>query len=149
MRWQPSVTVAAVIERDGKFLCVEERRSQDDGLLLNQPAGHWENHETLIAAAQRETLEETAWEFTPTALLGIYHWQPSPDATFLRFAFAGHLGAHHPTRRLDEGIVRAVWLTRAALAAQADRHRSPLVMQCVLDYCAGIRIPLDHLRHIV
>ena len=138
MAWRPNVTVAAIIERDGRFLLVEEETS--DGLQLNQPAGHLEPNESLLAAVTRETLEETAYEFTPEALTGIYRWcKPQSDLTYLRFAFAGTLGAHDPERTLDDGIVQAVWLTRAEIAASVARHRSPLVLRCVDDYLAGKR----------
>ena len=144
--WKPNVTVAAIIERDGKFLVVEE--DTDDGVRFNQPAGHLDAGESLVAACIRETLEETAWHFVPTALVGVYQWpRPTGDITYLRFAFSGQLGAHEAGRALDTGILRAPWLTQAELEAVRDRHRSPLVMQCVGDYLAGRRFPLDLIRH--
>lgn len=144
--WKPNVTVAAVIERDGKFLLVEEET--DDGIRYNQPAGHLDEGESLLAACERETLEETAWHFTPRELVGIYQWRPPQrDITYLRFAFRGDLGEHEAQRKLDDGILRALWLTPAEIDAGRDRHRSPLVMQCVADYLAGRRFPLDLLRH--
>jgi 8-oxo-dGTP pyrophosphatase MutT (NUDIX family) len=144
--WKPSVTVAAVIERDGRFLLVEEQT--DAGIRLNQPAGHLDPGETLLAAAARETLEETAFAFTPTQLLGIYLWRAEPPpagngATYLRFAFCGELGPFDTARPLDDGILRALWLTPAAIAARAAEHRSPLVQRCVDDYLSGVRYPLD------
>jgi 8-oxo-dGTP pyrophosphatase MutT (NUDIX family) len=142
--WKPSVTVAAVVERQGRFLLVEEQTAQ--GIRLNQPAGHLDPGESLPAAAARETLEETAFAFTPTQLIGVYLWrsgQPSGNgATYLRFAFAGELGAHDPARPLDDGILRALWLTREEIAARASEHRSPLVQRCVDDYLSGVRYPL-------
>ncbi len=144
--WKPNVTVAAVVERDGRFLLVEEET--EDGLRFNQPAGHLDEGESLLAACAREALEETAWNFTPTALVGVYQWpRPQRDITYLRFAFAGELGAHEAGRVLDEGILRAVWLTPEEIRASADRHRSPLVWQCVSDWLAGRRFPLDLIRH--
>ncbi|MCX7174003.1 MAG: NUDIX hydrolase [Proteobacteria bacterium] len=144
--WKPNVTVAAVVERDGKFLVVEEET--DDGVRFNQPAGHLDEGESLVAACARETLEESAWHFAPSALIGIYQWpRPAGDITYLRFAFSGELGAHEAGRALDTGILRALWLTPAELEATRDRHRSPLVMQCVADYLAGRRFPLDVIRH--
>jgi 8-oxo-dGTP pyrophosphatase MutT (NUDIX family) len=144
--WKPNVTVAAVIERDGRFLLVEEETS--DGVRLNQPAGHLDAGESLLAACARETLEETAWQFTPTALLGIYLWpRPQGDITYLRFAFCGELGACEEDRPLDAGILRTVWLTPEDLAASRQRHRSPLVLQCVGDYRSGTRYPLELLRN--
>ncbi|MCX7165015.1 MAG: NUDIX hydrolase [Rhodocyclales bacterium] len=144
--WKPNVTVAALIEREGRFLLVEEET--EDGLRFNQPAGHLDENESLVAACARETLEETAWGFTPTALVGIYQWpRPQGDVTYLRFAFSGELGAHEAGRILDDGILRAVWMTPAEIQAIADRHRSPLVWQCISDYLAGRRFPLDLVRH--
>ena len=144
--WKPNVTVAALIEREGRFLLVEEET--DDGLRFNQPAGHLDEGESLLAACAREALEETAWAFTPTALVGIYQWpRPQGDITYLRFAFAGELGAHESARKLDTGILRAVWMAPDEIRATTDRHRSPLVAQCVDDYLAGRRFPLDLLRH--
>jgi ADP-ribose pyrophosphatase YjhB (NUDIX family) len=142
MVWKPEVTVAAVVERDGHFLLVEE--NTDHGLLFNQPAGHLEAGETIVAAAVRETLEETAWEFTPEHLIGVYRWcPPGTEITYLRFAFAGKLGKHFAGRALDTGIVRAVWLKPEEIRAGRDRHRSPLVLRCMEDHLAGVRAPLD------
>ena len=132
--------------RDGRFLLVEEET--DDGLKLNQPAGHLDEGESLIDACSRETLEESAWHFTPTALTGIYQWRrPVGDITYLRFAFCGDLGAHEAERILDAGILRAIWLTPAEIEAARPRHRSPLVMQCIADFLAGRRFPLELIRH--
>ena len=142
MIWKPNVTVAAIVERDGRFLLVEEQT--ENGLMFNQPAGHLEDKESLVAAAIRETLEETAWEFVPEALVGIYRWRvPGRDVTYLRVAFCGRLGSHYPDRPLDEGIVRAVWQSAAEIRAGRDRHRSPLVVRCMEDYLSGRRAPLD------
>ena len=143
--WKPSVTVAAVIEHDGRFLLVEEETAE--GVRLNQPAGHLDPGESLLAAAARETLEETAFAFTPMQLIGVYLWRSVPSAgdatTYLRFAFCGELGAHDPERVLDHGILGALWLTREEIAARAAQHRSPLVQRCVDDYLRGMRFPLD------
>ena len=144
--WKPNVTVAAVVERDGRFLVVEEET--DDGLRFNQPAGHLEKGEALVAAAAREALEETAHHFWPEFLVGIYQWpKPGSDITYLRFAFGGSVEGFEPERRLDDGIVRAVWLSLDELRATRERHRSPLILQCCEDYLAGRRYPLDLLRH--
>ena len=146
MVWKPHVTVAAVVERDGKYLVVEEET--EDGLMFNQPAGHLEPGESLAAGAEREALEETAYDFRATHLVGIYSWRhPARDITYLRFAFAGELGAHHAARRLDTGIVRATWLTPAEILSTRDRHRSPLVVRCMEDHMRGARTPLDLLVH--
>ncbi|HEY3431935.1 MAG TPA: NUDIX hydrolase [Rhodocyclaceae bacterium] len=144
--WKPNVTVAAVIEREGRYLLVEEET--EDGLRFNQPAGHLDQGESLVTAASREALEETAWHFTPTALVGIYQWpRPQGDITYLRFAFSGTLGDHEDGRALDTGILRAVWLTPAEIEASQARHRSPLIWQCVQDHMAGQRYPLELIRH--
>ena len=113
-------------------------------LVLNQPAGHLEDRETLLAAVIRETREETAWRFHPQALVGTYLWRnPIDGRSFLRFAFCGEVDDHRPQQPLDKGIVRAVWLSQAELQAQAARLRSPLVMRCIDDYLLGKRQPLD------
>ncbi|MCK2089476.1 NUDIX hydrolase [Thauera aromatica] len=144
--WKPNVTVAAVIECDGRFLLVEEKTPE--GLRFNQPAGHLEEGESLLEAVVRETLEETAHRFIPEYLVGVYQWtRPQGDITYLRFAFGGRVDGEVPGRRLDEGIVRALWLTPDELRATAERHRSPLILQCVDDWVAGQRFPLSLLRH--
>ncbi|MDQ0572817.1 8-oxo-dGTP pyrophosphatase MutT (NUDIX family) [Variovorax paradoxus] len=146
-RWKPNVTVAAVIEQNGKFLLIEEHTAQ--GLRLNTPAGHLDPGESPIEGCVRETLEETAHAFTPTALIGIYMARSShrtgnkEDVTYMRFAFAGELGAREAGRALDEGIVRTVWMTADEIRASVSRHRSPLLLQCIEDYLAGKRYPLD------
>ena len=141
MVWKPSVTVAAIVERDGRFLLVEEHTNR--GPLFNQPAGHLDPGESLVAACAREVLEETSHRFEPTALVGIYRWYYKPaDATFLRFCFAGNvLGVED--RPLDQEILELHWLNVNELKARAQQHRSPLVQQCLDDYLAGRRFPLD------
>ncbi len=141
-RWKPNVTVSAVIERDQRFLLVEENTA--DGLRLNTPAGHLDPAETPLQACAREVLEETAYSFAPTAVVGIYmnrfiRTHTGSDITYMRFAFTGDLGQHHAHRALDEGIVRTVWLTLEELQATAHLHRSPVVLQSVRDYLAGQR----------
>lgn len=144
--WKPNVTVAAVIEQDGRFLMIEEHTA--DGEMFNQPAGHLDPGESLIEGAIRETLEETAYAFAPTALLGVYQYHHEPnETTYLRFVFTGELTCHDPARALDEGIIHAVWLTAAEIRGHAARHRTPLVMRCVDDYLAGKRYPLDLIHH--
>ena len=141
------VVVAALVEREGRFLLVEER--VDGALKLNQPAGHWDRGESLLAAVRRETLEESAWEVEPEALLGAYAFEaPDLGYGFLRFAFICRCLRHHPERALDQGIERAVWLTRAELAARRARHRGPAVLRCVDDYLAGKRYPLELVREL-
>lgn len=154
-RWRPSVTVAAVIEHEGRFLLVEEHTPE--GLKLNNPAGHLEPGETPEAAVVREALEETGREFVPEALLGVYmarfvrprqerageRPRPPQDITYLRFAYRGRVGEPLPERALDPAIVRTLWLTRDEIAAEPGRHRSPLLMQCIDDHLAGRRLPLE------
>jgi 8-oxo-dGTP pyrophosphatase MutT (NUDIX family) len=136
-----SVTVAAVIERDGKFLFVQERI--DGRLVLNQPAGHLDPGESLVAACRREVLEETAHRFEPKGLVGIYRWYYEPkDVTFLRFCFKGKLEGSE-ARPLDKEIVALQWLTPAELEKKKAEHRSPLVQKCVDDFLAGHHFPLD------
>lgn len=146
MIWKPNVTVAAVIERDNTFLLVEEETSQ--GVRFNQPAGHLEADESLLAAVSREVLEESAYRFTPQYLLGVYRWHSADsDTTYLRFAFTGAITGHEPDRRLDTGILRAVWLSPDEIRANQPRHRSPLILRCIEDYLAGKRFPLELLVH--
>lgn len=143
---QPSLTVAAVIQHDGRYLVVEEET--EDGMRINQPAGHLETNESILEGAVRETLEETAYEFSPTGLVGIYRWRHTASGlTYVRFAFCGELGAHHAGRALDRGILRTLWLTPEELRACASSHRSPLVLRCVEDHLAGRRYPLEILVH--
>ena len=147
MIWKPNVTVAAVAEREGRFLLIEEDTSR--GRLFNQPAGHLEPGETLLAAVIREAREETAWRFAPQALVGTYLWRsPRTGRGFLRFAFCGEVDDHRPAQALDRGIVRATWMTSAELAAQPARLRSPLVMRCIDDFLAGQRMPLDSVAYL-
>lgn len=150
IRWKPSVTVAAVIERDGRFLLVEEHTAE--GLRLNNPAGHLDPGESLVDAVARETLEETMHTFTPTALVGVYMSRfqrtgrdgaADEDITYLRFAYCGELGDVVPGRTLDTGIVRTLWMTPDEVRASASRHRSPLVLRCMEDHLAGQRHPLS------
>lgn len=146
MIWKPHVTVAAVIERDGKFLLVEEET--DEGVQFNQPAGHLERGEALTEAVIREALEETGYGFEPKFLVGIYNWRhPSKDITYLRFAFGGEITAHDAGRRLDEGIIGARWLTLDEIRANRSLHRSPMILQCIEDWRAGRRYPLELITH--
>jgi ADP-ribose pyrophosphatase YjhB (NUDIX family) len=147
MVWKPSVTVAAIVEQEGRFLMVEEET--ETGIVFNQPAGHLEPNETLIAGVARETLEETAYSVRPESLLGIYRWHAaSSDTTYLRFAFKARVLGHDPGRALDHGILRALWLTPEEIRSFRLRHRSPLVMRCVEDCLAGRSYPLELIHHI-
>ena len=145
-RWSPSVTVAAVVEREGRYLLIEEHTPE--GLRLNNPAGHLEQGESPQEAVCREVLEETACRFQPTGLLGVYlarfqRLTTGEDITYVRFAYRGTVLAPEPGRALDRGIVRTLWLTPEEIRAQAPRHRSPLVQACIDDCLAGRSLPLD------
>lgn len=168
-RWKPNVTVAAVIEREGRFLLVEE--STATGLRLNNPAGHLDPGESILDACAREVMEETAWRFTPRTLVGIYLHRvareaatttgaatttapgatasPPPETTYLRFTFAGELGTHDSARRLDHGIVRTVWMTADEIRASTARHRSPMLLRSTEDYLDGARFPIEMLHTIL
>lgn len=145
-RWKPNVTVAAVIEKDGRFLLVEEHTPE--GLRLNNPAGHLDPGESPLQGAVREALEETTRVFVPDRLLGVYlarFQRPArgEDVTYLRFAFGGSCGEPDPTRTLDHGIVRTMWMTIDEIRASTDRLRSALVLKSIEDYAAGRQFPLD------
>ena len=140
--WSPRLTVATIIERDGRFLLVEEYADGEE-LVYNQPAGHLDEHETLAAAAIRETLEETAWEVRVEAIVGLYYWTHPKGHTFVRTCFVGTALQHHPEQPLDHGIQRALWLNRDEIVALGPKLRSPMVMRCIDDYLAGKRYPLD------
>lgn len=143
--WKPAVTVAAIIERDGLFLMIEEDTS--DGRRINQPAGHLDPEESLIDAVIREVKEETAHEFIPTHLIGTYlsrymSKRRKIPVTYLRFAFAGKVGKKYQ-HALDAGIVRSMWMSYDELVATKERHRSDLILKCVDDYLAGASAPLS------
>jgi 8-oxo-dGTP pyrophosphatase MutT (NUDIX family) len=145
-RWKPNVTVAAIIEKEGRYLLIEEHTPE--GLRLNNPAGHLDPGESPAEGCAREALEETAHSFKPTALVGIYlsrFQRPitGEDITYVRMAFCGELGALQPHLKLDEGIVRTLWMSPDEVRASADRHRSPLVLRCIEDHLAGQRYPLE------
>jgi 8-oxo-dGTP pyrophosphatase MutT (NUDIX family) len=145
-RWKPSVTVAAVIEKDGRYLMIEEMTR--DGLRINNPAGGLEPGESPLDGAVREALEETACHFTPEALLGVYlarnpDSERGPGVTYMRFAFCGTASEPVPGRTLDSPVVRTLWMTADEVAAAGDRLRGPLVLQCIEDHRAGRRLPLE------
>ena len=150
-RWKPNVTVAAIIEKDGKFLLVEEHTST--GLMLNNPAGHLDPGESVAEGCAREALEETTRFFRPTGLVGVYMTRsrrqttnagdPEQDVTYLRFAFRGEVGDEQANRQLDHGIVRTLWMTPDEVRASQTRHRSPLVLRCMEDHLAGRCFSLD------
>lgn len=145
-RWKPSVTVAAIIEREGRYLLVEEHTPE--GLKLNNPAGHLDPGESPQQGVAREALEETACVFTPDCLVGVYlsrFQRPASgeDVTYVRFAFGGTVGEADPARALDEGIVRTLWMTLDEVRDSRARHRSALVLKCIEDHAAGVRLPLS------
>jgi ADP-ribose pyrophosphatase YjhB (NUDIX family) len=147
MNQVPRPTVAAVVEHRGRFLLVEEET--EAGIAFNQPAGHLEADESPAEGMVRETLEETACRVEPEALLGIYRWRsPSNDTTYLRFAFTARYLGEEPGRALDEGIIRAVWLTLEEVRLLRPRHRTPLVLRCIEDYLAGRRFPLELISQV-
>lgn len=146
MIWKPHVTVAAVLERDGRFLLVEE--VIDGSVFYNQPAGHLECRESLTDAVVREVLEETGHDFMPEALVGVYNWRnEAKDVTYLRFAFSGRSVGYDAQRPLDQGIVAAHWLALDEIRALQGQHRSPMILRCIEDWCAGKRYPLNVLTH--
>lgn len=140
--WCPRVTVATVVPRDGRFLLVEE--TVHGRTVINQPAGHLEPDETLQAAAIRETLEETGWHVELECLVGIQQWTSTQSGSqFVRFTFAARALEHDPSLPLDEGILRALWLSREEISAAGERLRSPLILSSIDDWLGGRRLPLD------
>lgn len=136
---ETDLTVAAVVEREGRFLMVEEYAHGE--IVFNQPSGHLEQGEGPEQAVVREMLEETARGFAPQELVGMYQWyHPENGRHYLRIAFAGHCTARDPARQLDEVIVRTHWMSRDEIAACAGRLRSPMVLRCIDDYLDGVRL---------
>ncbi|MCG8379921.1 MAG: NUDIX hydrolase [Proteobacteria bacterium] len=149
MQWKPNTTVAAIVEKDDRFLLVEEKINGK--IVFNQPAGHLEQGETLIDAVKREVLEETAWEFDPESLVGVYLY-PNPhqqDITYLRFCFYGYCTKEHKGQTLDEGILQAAWLSLEDIEKEKKRMRSPMVTRCINDHLNGNQYPLDLLNHYI
>ncbi len=146
MSFKVDFTVAAIAERDGRFLFVQERAARR--IVLNQPAGHLEDGESLQDAVIRETREETGRAFTPESIVGLYLWRGPGGRTVLRIAFAGRVGEQDPSLALDRAIIRTLWLDRRELAAREGEHRSPLVLRCMDDYLAGARHPLALLKQL-
>jgi len=145
MIWTPRTTVAAIIEQDQQFLMVEE---VIDGIMkINQPAGHLESDESLIEAVIRETQEETAWQFQPTALTGIYRWIAPNNETYMRYCFTGKLIEHNNNQPLDDDIHQTIWLSHEQISARQNDCRSPLILDCLNDYLAGHRYPLTLLHN--
>ncbi len=149
MRWTPHITVAAIAEQDGRYLVVEEMIG--DWRVINQPAGHWEEGETLKEAVIREAMEETAWHFVPESIIGIYQLDhPTKRESYLRIAFHGTVTQQEPNQPLDNGIIRCLWMSREELAAKApDQLRTSLVLRCIDDHIAGKHYPLSLLTNVV
>lgn len=148
MVWKPHVTVAAIIEKDGRFLLVEE--TTDTGIAFNQPAGHLEPGEDLISAIKREVYEETACQFEPKALLAIQLWRKSPDSpSFIRFCFVGNVLNHSPNQTLDRDIIAIHWLTRDEILIKTSQLRSPLVLVCIDEYLKGQLYPISILQSFI
>jgi 8-oxo-dGTP pyrophosphatase MutT (NUDIX family) len=147
MQPRPIVTVAAVAECNGRFLIVEEHA--DGAVVLNQPAGRLEADETPAEAVRREVFEESGWEFEPESVVGIYLYpSPAQNVTYLRLCFSGRCVTHHPQHPLDAGILRVCWMSRAELAAQSGRLRSPLVLRCIDDFLGGVSHPLGLISRV-
>ena len=145
--WKPNVTVAAIVEINGKFLLVEEETER--GNRFNQPAGHLEDNETLLQAVIRETKEETAYDFAPEALLGVYHWKHAHnETTYMRFSFIGKVSNHMPEQKLDLGIIRSVWMGIEEIREKAYLMRSPQVVTCIEDYLSGRKYPLEVITNL-
>ena len=148
MIWKPNVTVATVVEDDGKFLLVEEVVPQATLTVLNQPAGHLEAGESLVEAVARETLEETGYVFMPEWLIGIYHWHYADnDTTYLRFSFSGVVSDYDPNFVREANIVDVHWYDWRQIQELSNRHRSPLVQRCIQDFLDDKRYPIDILIH--
>jgi ADP-ribose pyrophosphatase YjhB (NUDIX family) len=139
-RWTPHVTVATLVEKDGKFLLVHEQAEAEP--VYNQPAGHLEANESLIEAASRETLEETGWEVKITNYLGVYRYIAPNQVTYLRHGFIGKPVQHFPEQTLDSGIIAAVWMSHKEILNKRPQMRSPMVLQLIDDYLANKRYPL-------
>ncbi|MEX1993411.1 MAG: NUDIX hydrolase [Steroidobacteraceae bacterium] len=146
MSLKPEITVAAIAERDGHFLFVQERAARR--IVLNQPAGHLEHGETLLEAVARETREETGRAFIPDSITGIYLWCGPAGRTVLRVAFNGTVGERDEHAQLDRAIIRTVWLRREQVAAREAELRSPLVLRCIDDFRGGVRYPLAVISHL-
>ena len=149
MTWLAHSSVATIVEKDGKFLMVEETdtNAQGTAVVFNQPAGHLEDRETLFSAALRETLEETAWDVELTALIGLYHYPAPNGVTYIRHCFSAKPVRHHRQQKLDKGIIRAHWLSAQDIMDPAFRARSPIVRRCLQDYLDGRRYPLNLIYH--
>ena len=142
-RWHPHVTVAAVVRQDGKYLMVRE--NYRDSSVINQPAGHVEQGETLEQAVIRETLEETGWHFRPEHVIGVYHFVAANGETYVRFAFSGELLSRDRVD-LDPTIEEVLWLDRQDLGNSGYNLRNQVVTRCIDDFEAGQKIPQGYVK---
>jgi ADP-ribose pyrophosphatase YjhB (NUDIX family) len=145
--WTPDITVAAVCQKDGRFLLVEERSKSTQQIVFNQPAGHLERGETILEGVVREALEETCCHFIPEALVGIYRLEAANGKTYIRYTFCGSISDRDSNYNLDQDIIRTRWLTLESIRANASL-RSPIVLNCINDYLSGVRYPLDILKEL-
>lgn len=145
--WTPDITVAAICERNGKFLLVEEMSKSSHEIVFNQPAGHLEQGETILAGVVREILEETCRHFTPEALVGIYRHEAQNGKTYIRFTFCGAISELDPNYELDSDIIRTHWLTANEIFEHPSL-RSPIVVECLSDYLNGARHSIDIVKEL-
>ncbi|MFQ3245172.1 MAG: ADP-ribose pyrophosphatase YjhB (NUDIX family) [Arenicella sp.] len=145
--WTPDITVAAVCQKDGRFLLVEERSKSTQKIVFNQPAGHLEPGETILEGVIRETLEETCCHFTPQALVGLYRFAANNGKTYIRYTFCGAISDVDSNYDLDSDIIRTHWLTPETIRASASL-RSPIVLNCIDDFLSGVRYPLEILKEL-
>ena len=143
LSWPPHVTVAVVVERDGRYLMVEEHDKLAGGLVFNQPAGHLDPGEGLLQAALRETLEETRWEVELTGVVGVSLATAPNGITYYRTTFAARPLCELKDAVLDPDIERIHWLTYEEIVANSARMRSPLVVPTIEQYRKGHHYPLD------
>ncbi len=145
--WTPDITVAAVCEKQGRFLLVEETSKSTQKIVFNQPAGHLEPGETIVEAVIRETLEETCCHFTPEALVGLYRLEAANGKTYIRYTFSGSVTEVDDNYHLDPDIIRTHWMTPDKIRSNSSL-RSPIVSNCINDYLSGVRYPLDILKEL-
>ena len=148
MIWKPNVTVASIVELDGKFLMIEEE--SPSGPVLNQPAGHLEPNEGMRDAVIRETLEETGYQFTPRSVVGSYLWHNADnETTYFRTTFFGTVEKEPIHISLDDGIIRALWMSHDEIKADQARLRSPIILESIRDYQNGSSYPLDVVKSFI
>jgi len=142
MTWDPHVTVASIVENDGKFLMVEERSAGK--IVFNQPAGHVDGHESLAQAAKREAFEETSWDIQLTGVVGYYAYtSPINNVTYYRVTYAAIPLEQDLQAALDPDIIQAHWLSYEEISARHEQLRSPIVLKSLDDYRRRAPAPLD------